>query len=609
VNTRFQDLRNTVSIAIVDNDCPVLVKPLNGAVSLPYSQTLTKTHCNVVCDPGYRMDPMGEPSVSDASDAASSSADPAPAERRFQHGVPEVSHDARPRAAEKVTICHATGSASNPYVQITVSASAVLSAHENHDGDIIPAPSTGCSAVVKLTCNKATGTWDRQLPDCKFCAAGYFNASGTCLPCSSSQCPAGRYRAACTPQSDAICKMCNDSTKPSHAHWTPGGVPFDGNRCHWTCDVGYIIENVTFQNASKLCIKLPSNDVRDDPIDTDQDGIPDMIEGDDSIDTDHDGVPDYRDLDSDNDGIPDAVEGAEDTDLDGLRDYIDKDSDNDTIPDEEEGTDDFDDDGVPNYIDLDSDNDSLPDEYEGSSDQDGDNRPNYLDLDADGDGILDRTEGKSDPDGDSVPSFLDLDSDGDGLPDSFETDVDSDGDSVEDFLDTDSDNDSVPDAMEGGFDSDNDGTPDFRDLDSDGDGILDKTEGIVDTDNDNVPDRLDLDSDNDCLGDRQEGVPNWRFANRTACGSDSSLAPLDTDGDGLLDSYEGNADVDQDGIPNYLDLDSDGDGISDESEGSGDVDNDSVPNFLDLDSDGDSIQDCEEGAADQDQDGTLGFRV
>ena len=65
-------------------------------------------------------------------------------------------------------------------------------------------------------------------------------------------------------------------------------------------------------------------------------------------------------------------------------------------------------------------------------------------------------------------------------------------------------------------------------------GILDKTEGLVDTDNDNVPDRLDLDSDNDCLGDRQEGVPNWRFANRTACGSDSPLAPLDTDGDGLF---------------------------------------------------------------------------
>ena len=64
-------------------------------------------------------------------------------------------------------------------------------------------------------------------------------------------------------------------------------------------------------------------------------------------------------------------------------------------------------------------------------------------------------------------------------------------------------------------------------------GILDKTEGFIDTDNDNVPDRLDLDSDNDCLGDRQEGVPNWRFANWTACASESPVAPLDTDRDGL----------------------------------------------------------------------------
>jgi hypothetical protein len=64
-------------------------------------------------------------------------------------------------------------------------------------------------------------------------------------------------------------------------------------------------------------------------------------------------------------------------------------------------------------------------------------------------------------------------------------------------------------------------------------GILDKTEGVIDTDNDNVPDRLDLDSDNDCLGDRIEGVPNWRFANPTACASESPIAPLDTDGDGL----------------------------------------------------------------------------
>lgn len=52
-------------------------------------------------------------------------------------------------AAEKVTICHATGSATNPYVQITISDSAV-EAHRRHQDreDIIPAPATGCPSVV-----------------------------------------------------------------------------------------------------------------------------------------------------------------------------------------------------------------------------------------------------------------------------------------------------------------------------------------------------------------------------------------------------------------------------------------------------------------------------
>ena len=44
-----------------------------------------------------------------------------------------------------VTICHATGSLTHPYVTITVSASA-LDAHKKHQDrrDIIPAPSKGC---------------------------------------------------------------------------------------------------------------------------------------------------------------------------------------------------------------------------------------------------------------------------------------------------------------------------------------------------------------------------------------------------------------------------------------------------------------------------------
>ena len=52
-------------------------------------------------------------------------------------------------AGEKVTICHATGSATNPYVQVTVSENAV-EAHRAHQEreDIIPAPATGCPGPV-----------------------------------------------------------------------------------------------------------------------------------------------------------------------------------------------------------------------------------------------------------------------------------------------------------------------------------------------------------------------------------------------------------------------------------------------------------------------------
>jgi uncharacterized surface protein with fasciclin (FAS1) repeats len=56
--------------------------------------------------------------------------------------VPPVSNDNS--AGEKITICHATGSEQNPYVKITISVDG-LNGHENHPGDIIPAPANGCS--------------------------------------------------------------------------------------------------------------------------------------------------------------------------------------------------------------------------------------------------------------------------------------------------------------------------------------------------------------------------------------------------------------------------------------------------------------------------------
>jgi len=45
--------------------------------------------------------------------------------------------------AGQITICHATGSTKNPFVLITVSVNG-LNGHDGHPRDIIPAPSGGC---------------------------------------------------------------------------------------------------------------------------------------------------------------------------------------------------------------------------------------------------------------------------------------------------------------------------------------------------------------------------------------------------------------------------------------------------------------------------------
>lgn len=51
-------------------------------------------------------------------------------------------------ASSKVTICHATGSQSNPYTTVTVSSNG-LDGHNRHGGDIVPAPSSGCPKAKK----------------------------------------------------------------------------------------------------------------------------------------------------------------------------------------------------------------------------------------------------------------------------------------------------------------------------------------------------------------------------------------------------------------------------------------------------------------------------
>ena len=216
---------------------------------------------------------------------------------------------------------------------------------------------------------------------------------------------------------DAACRACT-TIRPINSQFVSGGFPFDVNNCTWKCNAGYQLKvSEQSMNGSQICKKMPGIDVRNDPMDSDEDGIPNQIEGGDTVDTDHDGIPDYLDLDSDNDGnifvssnlkvarppmikycthlfplsiavhagIPDAVEGAADQDGDNIPNYLDLDSDADSISDAEEGTDDPDGDGLGNYLDTDSDGDLILDAIEGVSDNDGDSVPNYLDLDSDGD--------------------------------------------------------------------------------------------------------------------------------------------------------------------------------------------------------------------------------
>ncbi len=46
--------------------------------------------------------------------------------------------------ADKILICHKTGSTKKPYVQISVSNNAARDGHGSHKGDLIPAPQGGC---------------------------------------------------------------------------------------------------------------------------------------------------------------------------------------------------------------------------------------------------------------------------------------------------------------------------------------------------------------------------------------------------------------------------------------------------------------------------------
>ena len=366
-------------------------------------------------------------------------------------------------------------------------------------------------------------------------------------------------------------------------------------------------------------------------VDNNSDGVNDNFDW--GADADNDGIPNFQDtnywkgwLDTNGDGVNDKC----DKDLDGIPNQYDLDSDNDGIPDvvESYGVDTNGDGIIDSYIDTDNDGFSQNVDANntgvagsgnglGAQDFDGDGIPNYLDLDSDNDGIPDIIEslGTDVNNNGKIDGFADLN--GDGIADNFvlATALLKTG---PDVSPVDGRADNYPNKNK-----DQDFRPNAYDLDSDGDGIVDVIEagfpdanfnGIVDgaigtngwatvissqpslnlrfTDGDIYPDYLDIDSDDDGIPDNIEGMSTAGY-----------ILPgiTDTDGDGLVNTYDNVVgfggsgifvyDHDGDGTPDYRDLDTDGDGQLDVVEGNdfnlnGIADDNVTLTGLDTDGDG-----------------------
>ncbi len=135
------------------------------------------------------------------------------------------------------------------------------------------------------------------------------------------------------------------------------------------------------------------------------------------VDTDGDGLPDYVDLDSDNDGVLDMIEGH-DYDHDGIPDviFIGSDKDNDGLDDGYEGS---------TTIDYDV-NDEIDSPIDDLPNTDKDEESDYRDIDDDNDGI-----NTIDEDANADKNYTDDDVDGDGIPDYLEPNFT--GDDIEVF--------------------------------------------------------------------------------------------------------------------------------------------------------------------------------
>ena len=287
-----------------------------------------------------------------------------------------------------------------------------------------------------------------------------------------------------------------------------------------------------------------NNDGRADAADGDGDGLADAPAIDPNnifggkltppLKSDGDASPDYLDLDSDDDGIVDIIEGQS------------------TISFREPSGQDADGDGLDNSYDVL--NSTIP------LDSDADGKPDYLDMDTDNDTRLDSREGYK-----PNKTLTGLDSDNDGLDNAYDADTGNTNDAgvtnrqiPQSFPDTDNPGGDRDWRQAYIFvDIDSDGIPNDLDLDDDNDGIPDLEEGVgVDTDGDGILNSNDLDSDGDTISDVIEG-------GGTDPDGDGRIGTgpiIDTNQDGLADTVDpvlGKPlplpDCDENSIPDFLD--------------------------------------------------------
>ena len=221
-----------------------------------------------------------------------------------------------------------------------------------------------------------------------------------------------------------------------------------------------------------------------------------------ALDTDGDGIPDLVDIDDDNDGILDTIEDAGctppsltcDTDGDGIINSLDLDSDNDGINDVDEALlPDLNRDGIADgVIQPDGAIVSPISTLSGLGDKDTDGNKDPYDA------LNDTTPDGTTPPPGITPIKLGLVNPLTGVV-ICTTNCDPDGDGILTPVD------GLPITRGDALDTDGDGIPDLVDIDDDNDGILDTVEDAgctpssltCDTDGDGIINSLDLDSDNE----------------------------------------------------------------------------------------------------------------